>query len=86
MTFPEKNTGTIKEQPCLRETALKITPIESTLMTVKIAIQKIKTDLQSTHSRDLVIPTAEDQEFHFKKGLIGMSVIKANFQLLRVLF
>lgn len=72
MTSPEKNTGTIKEQPRLRETALKITPIESTLMTVQIAIQKIKTDLQSTHSRDLVIPKAEDQEFHFMKGLIGM--------------
>lgn len=74
MTSPEKNTGTIKEQPSLRETALKITQIESTLMTDKIAIQKIncKTDPQSTNSTDLVIPTAEDQEFHFMKGLIGM--------------
>lgn len=72
MTSQEKNTGTIKKLPRLRETALKITQIESILMTVKIAIQKIKTDLQSTHSRDLVIPTAEDQGFHFMKGLIGM--------------
>lgn len=72
MTSSEKNIGKIEEQPRLRETALKITPIEATLMTVKIAIQKIKTDLQSTHSRDSVIPTAEDQEYHFMKGLIGM--------------
>lgn len=42
-------------------------------MTVKIAIQKIKTDPQLTNTRDLVIPTAQGgQEFQFMKGLIGM--------------
>lgn len=72
MASQEKNTGTIKEQQRLRETALKITPVKSTLMTVKIAIQKIKTDPQSTHLRVLITPSAEDQEFDFMKGRIGM--------------
>lgn len=40
--------------------------------TIKIAIQKIKTDPQLTLSIDLVIPTADGQRFTFMKGLIGM--------------